>query len=53
MKLCDTCKGLGSVPDPKIKNSTIRCRDCNGTGRATTDNKVEASIATVDSKKEE
>lgn len=33
MKVCDTCNGLGSVADTKHKNSTIRCKDCGGTGK--------------------
>lgn len=34
MKICETCKGLGSVADEKLPGSTVRCKACGGTGRA-------------------
>jgi DnaJ-class molecular chaperone len=34
MKMCDTCKGLGSVADAKLAGNTFRCKACGGTGLA-------------------
>jgi DnaJ-class molecular chaperone len=32
--MCKTCGGIGSVPDEKLPGSTLRCKDCGGTGLA-------------------
>ncbi len=33
MKMCETCKGIGSVPvSPEDPGNTRRCAECAGTG---------------------